>query len=106
MRDGRIVQIGTPTDIVLNPVDDYVREFSKDVPKGRHARLASVMRSGDGSQQRGPDDPGLRLDMTLDAALASCMGLYEPVPVWDPSGNCVGVVDPGDLAAALQVDEA
>ena len=105
MRDGRIVQIGTPTDIVLNPVDDYVREFSRDVARGRHARVASVMRSGDGSHRRGPDDPGLRLDMTLDAALASCMDLYEPVPVWDEAGNCVGIVDPVDLAAALQAEQ-
>ena len=34
MRDGKIVQIGTPTEIVLKPVDDYVAEFSKDVVKG------------------------------------------------------------------------
>ncbi|SFU08627.1 quaternary amine ABC transporter ATP-binding protein [Sedimentitalea nanhaiensis] len=107
MRDGRIVQIGTPTEIVLNPVDDYVREFAKDVARGRHARVASVMHSGDGGGHvRGPDDPGLRRNMTLDAALAKCMDLYEPVPVWDDSGMCVGTVHPAELAAALQVDEA
>ena len=52
MRDGKIVQIGTPTDIVLRPVDDYVREFSKDVAKGQHAKVASVMR------ERGRVRPG------------------------------------------------
>lgn len=103
MRDGVIVQIGTPTEIVLNPVDDYVREFSKDVAKGRHARVASVMRSAEGL---GPDDPGLRTDMTLEVALASCMSLYEPVPVHDRDGKIVGMVRPQDLAAALQVDGA
>lgn len=106
MKDGEIVQIGTPTEIVLRPVNDYVREFSKDVAKGRHANVASVMRTGDAMLEKMPDDPGLRLDMTLDAALASCMSLYEPVPVWDAANKMVGVVHPGDLAAALQVDEA
>ena len=48
MRDGKIVQIGTPTEIVLKPVDDYVREFSKDVVKGRHAKVASVMKPAEG----------------------------------------------------------
>ncbi len=105
MRDGRIVQIGTPTEIVLHPVDDYVREFSKDVAKGRHARVASVMRPV-GDNGTGPDDPGLRADMTLDAALARCMSLYEPVPVRDASGAAIGMVDPADLAAALHADEA
>ncbi len=105
MRDERIVQIGTPTEIVLRPVDDYVREFTKDVVKGRHARLRSVMLTGDDMPARMPDDPGLREDMTLEAALAACMSLYEPVPVWDKDGTMIGAVHPQDLAAALQVDE-
>ena len=32
MRDGAIVQIGRPVDLILNPVDDYIREFTLDVP--------------------------------------------------------------------------
>ncbi|SLN21386.1 Glycine betaine transport ATP-binding protein OpuAA [Roseovarius litorisediminis] len=104
MRDGKIVQIGTPTEIVLNPVDDYVREFSKDVAKGRHARVASVMRAS-APADRAPDDPGLRQDMTLEAALASCISRYDPVPVWGEDGKMIGVVDPADLAAALQAEE-
>ncbi len=103
MRDGKIVQIGTPTAIVLNPVDDYVREFSKDVAKGQHAKVASVMQPGHG--ESGPDDPGLTTSMTLDAALAHCMNLYQPVPVRDGKGAIVGTVHPSALAAALQVDE-
>ncbi len=103
MKDGKIVQIGTPSEIVLNPVDEYVREFSKDVPKGQHARLASVM---SGAAEVGPDDPGLTTAMTLDMALAHCMQLYERVPVRDESGRVVGSVHPSDLAAALQVEEA
>lgn len=103
MRDGRIVQIGTPTEIVLHPVDDYVRQFSKDVAKGQHAKVASVMRKD--TEKTGPDDPGLTTAMTLDAALAHCMHLYEPVPVRDNKGKVVGTVRPSDLAAALQVED-
>ncbi|MFT7524820.1 MAG: glycine betaine/proline transport system ATP-binding protein, partial [Candidatus Paceibacteria bacterium] len=32
MKDGEISQIGTPEEIVANPADDYVREFTEDVP--------------------------------------------------------------------------
>ncbi len=105
MRDGKIVQIGTPTEIVLNPADDYVREFSKDVVKGRHARVASVMRALTDKDET-PDDPGLRPGMTLESALAKCISLYNPVPVHDEEGRMIGVVDPADLAAALQAEEA
>jgi glycine betaine/proline transport system ATP-binding protein len=102
MRDGRIVQIGTPAEIVLKPVDDYVREFSRDVARGRHAKVGSVMRQDTGDL--GTDDPGLRPDMTLEDALASCMKLYQPVPVRDDTGALLGAVYPQDLAKALQVE--
>ncbi len=105
MKDGEIVQIGTPAEIVLNPVNDYVAEFSKDVATGRHARVASVMKTGTDVPAEMTDDPGLRTDMTLEAALASCMDLYAAVPVRDAAGNLVGAVYPSDLAAAsLQVE--
>lgn len=104
MRDGEIVQIGTPTDIVLNPVDDYVREFSKDVAKGQHAKLGSILQSG--TPLAGAEDPGLTTSMTLDTALAHCMSLCDPVLVRDEAGAIVGSVHPADLAAALRVEEA
>ncbi len=103
MRDGQVVQIGTPTEIVLNPVDDYVREFARDVARGRHAKVGSIMQGG--TEGIGPDDPGLSPDMTLEDALASCMKLYEPVPVRDASGTLLGAVHPKDLAKALQVEQ-
>ena len=43
-------------------------------------------------------------DMTLEDALASCMTLYQPVPVRDASGTVLGTVHPQDLAKALQVE--
>ncbi|MEP2532272.1 glycine betaine/L-proline ABC transporter ATP-binding protein [Shimia sp.] len=103
MKDGEIVQIGTPEEIVLRPVNDYVAEFSKDVAKGKHACVESVMTQEIPDTM--PDDPGLRVGMTLDMALAKCMSLYEPVPVHDADGKLVGAVQPGDLAAALQVED-
>lgn len=102
MRDGQVVQIGTPAEIVLNPVDEYVRDFARDVARGRHAKVGSLMQ-GDTSDL-GPDDPGLHPDMTLEDALASCMKLYEPVPVRDRDGTLLGRVRPQDLAAALQAE--
>lgn len=100
LRDGVAVQIGTPEEILLNPVDDYVREFTRDVPKGRHAHVSSIMGSPE-TPPRMPDDPKLQEGMTIDAALAACMALYQPVPVWSADGKMAGVVHPRDLAGAL-----
>lgn len=105
MRDGKIVQIGTPTDIVLRPVNSYVKEFTVDVAKGRHAKVSSIIKTDVVLTEHQKNAPKLRQSMTLDAALASCMSVSEPVPVWDDNDNIVGAVYPRDLATALQVDE-
>ncbi|MFV0285675.1 MAG: glycine betaine/L-proline ABC transporter ATP-binding protein [Demequina sp.] len=44
MRDGRIVQIGSPEDILTNPANDYVEQFVQDVDRARVLTAESVMR--------------------------------------------------------------
>ena len=44
MKDGLIVQIGTPEDILTHPADDYVRDFVKDVNKSKVVTASSIMR--------------------------------------------------------------
>ncbi|MDN4472967.1 quaternary amine ABC transporter ATP-binding protein [Demequina zhanjiangensis] len=44
MRDGRIVQIGTPEDILTDPANDYVEQFVADVDRTRVLTAESVMR--------------------------------------------------------------
>jgi len=43
MKDGEIVQIGTPQEIVSQPADDYVSEFVRDVPRGKVVVAESIM---------------------------------------------------------------
>jgi len=43
MRDGRIVQIGTPEDILTDPANDYVAQFVQDVDRSRVLTASSVM---------------------------------------------------------------
>ena len=44
MKDGEFVQIGTPEEIVANPADDYVRDFSVDVPRHKVLTVKSIMK--------------------------------------------------------------
>lgn len=44
MKDGEIVQIGTPEEIVSQPADDYVSEFVRDVPRGKVVMAKSIMK--------------------------------------------------------------
>lgn len=55
MRDGRLVQIGRPEDILLRPVDDYVRRFTADAPRLQILSAGSV--AGDVMSVRSSDAP-------------------------------------------------
>jgi glycine betaine/proline transport system ATP-binding protein len=43
MKDGEFVQLGTPEEIVANPINDYVREFTKDIPRSKVLTARSIM---------------------------------------------------------------
>jgi glycine betaine/proline transport system ATP-binding protein len=47
MKDGRIVQIGTPQEIVAGPANEYVATFTQDVDRGRVFTVASVMKEAE-----------------------------------------------------------
>ena len=42
MRDGRITQLGTPEDIITNPIDDFVKEFTRDISQTRVLSVQSI----------------------------------------------------------------
>ncbi len=44
MKDGEVVQIGTPDQVIMNPANAYVQEFTKDVPRSRVLSAEAVMR--------------------------------------------------------------
>jgi glycine betaine/proline transport system ATP-binding protein len=46
MKDGEIVQQGTPEELVLHPVNDYVREFTKDVPRAKVLTAGIIAQEG------------------------------------------------------------
>ncbi|MFJ9647617.1 glycine betaine/L-proline ABC transporter ATP-binding protein [Streptomyces sp. NPDC101206] len=98
MRDGRIVQIGTPEEIVASPADDYVREFVRDVPRERVLTVRSAMRPA------GPGDPGhgpaLAPSATVADAIEAVARSGGSARVVD-DGRCLGVVDDAALLAVV-----
>jgi glycine betaine/proline transport system ATP-binding protein len=45
MEGGRVVQIGTPQEIISNPADDYVRAFFEDVDTSRYLTAGDLMKT-------------------------------------------------------------
>lgn len=44
MKDGAVVQVGTPEDILTHPADDYVRDFVENVDRSKVITAGSIMR--------------------------------------------------------------
>jgi len=72
MRDGAIIQVGHPKDIVLNPEDDYVAEFTKDVRRESLLTVEHVMVD---------PDCFVRFDATLHDALQAMYNTSSEVVV-------------------------
>ena len=47
MRDGEIIQEGSPEEIVTLPTDEYVTEFVRDVSRGKVIQAGAIMREPD-----------------------------------------------------------
>jgi len=43
MKDGEIIQIGTPEDLVISPSNSYVKEFTKDIVRSKVLTAKSIM---------------------------------------------------------------
>ncbi len=50
MKDGYLVQLGTPEEIVTRPADDYVSEFTKNAPRDRIITVGSIMEEPSGNR--------------------------------------------------------
>ncbi len=98
MRDGAVVQIGRPIDLILNPADDYVREFTQDVPWERILRAEDILE--DGVSQSA--DLGRVSEGTLvETLLPRLAGNDGGVVVEASDGTTLGVATARGLAAAL-----
>ena len=87
MKDGEFVQIGTPEQIVANPVDDYVRAFSEDVPRHKVLTAHSIMKT---------DYPSVQANEKLESALEIMERLGVPaIFVLGPDRSYLGTLEKG-----------
>ncbi len=98
MRDGVVVQIGSPTELVLNPADDYVSEFTSEVPRARVLAASDVM---DPTAPPGGDRPAVNGAAKLEEVLPMLAGHEGGISVTGEGDAIIGVVTPKSVIAAL-----
>ncbi len=98
MRDGRIVQLGTPEEIVGAPADDYVRDFVRDVPREQVLTVRSAMRPALTDESEA--GPALAPTATVHEAIEAVARTGENARVVE-DGRCLGVVDRAGLLGVV-----
>jgi glycine betaine/proline transport system ATP-binding protein len=98
LRDGELVQVGTPEDLVGAPADDYVADFVRDVPRSDVLTLRWIMRPATDGELC--EDQPLPHDMVIRDAVSRLLHARLPIPVVDGADR-VGVVDADRLLPAL-----
>ncbi|MGW5006110.1 quaternary amine ABC transporter ATP-binding protein [Streptomyces parvulus] len=99
MRDGRVVQLGTPEEIVGSPADDYVREFVRDVPREQVLTVRTAMRPASSADEAGTG-PAIRPGATISEAIEAVARAGSPARVMS-DGRCLGVVDAESLLSVV-----
>lgn len=69
MKDGAIIQIGTPEQLVLNPATDYVEEFTQGIPRARVLSAQSLMVAVGDHEFAGQVPADAAIDTQLDQIL-------------------------------------
>lgn len=101
MKDGRIVQIGTAEEIVMNPADDYVREFVQGISKLKLVKAHSIMGPLDAAPGPLGDAPRADEDVDLDHLIDLSAETASPVVI-TANGVDIGFVDKTRLLRGIQ----
>jgi len=97
LRDGQVIQQGTPQQIVLKPKDDYIADFTRDINRGRVIQLKTIMKTP--NDKPGPELSGEML--VEDAAQLVTESPSSQARVTNDAGDVIGVVGINDLIRAM-----
>ncbi|UWR64282.1 glycine betaine/L-proline ABC transporter ATP-binding protein [Phaeobacter inhibens] len=110
MKDGRIVQIGTPEEIVTEPADDYVRDFVEGISKLKLVFAHSIMVPLAEYQAKDWEDlavsPRAAHSTDLDTLIDISTATEQPIVITSDDGMDVGVIDKPTLLKGIQGGKA
>lgn len=91
MKDGGIDQIGAPEELIINPSTDYVREFTKNIPREKVLTLSAIMKPYTPAVSRfcGQFPPKTKISEIAQILYRN----DQPVEVVNEKGDKLGFVD-------------
>ncbi|MCT7663909.1 quaternary amine ABC transporter ATP-binding protein [Shinella kummerowiae] len=98
LRDGMVVQQGTGQEIVLNPADEYITAFVKEVNRGRVVNVETIMAPLSGNPEGMPIAKGTVLEVAARAMTAVNQTLAHVV---DETGRPVGAISLSAIISSM-----
>ena len=98
---GKLVQVGTPEDIVMNPADEYVKAFVKDVNRAKVLKAKIIMIPANEFKPNQTDKIKVNEDDFLEEFLPNVVGRNVVVEVVDKEGNVKGYITDKELQKSL-----
>jgi len=95
MKDGWIAQVGTPTDILTSPANDYVKSFVENVDRTKVIPVSSVMHppeEGDGMQVQPNTERSVSPHASIAEVLPKVLEADGPIAVHDTGGQMKGYI--------------
>ena len=102
LNHGKLVQVGTPVDIIMNPADDYVKAFVKDVNRTKVIKAKTIMKSKE--DVNGIDKNNLvkvKEDQFIEEFLPQVVCTNANCEVIDKSGKVKGYITNKELQKTL-----
>ncbi|MFZ9629599.1 MAG: quaternary amine ABC transporter ATP-binding protein [Ilumatobacteraceae bacterium] len=96
MRDGRFVQVGTPAEVVLEPADEYVANFVRDVPRSHVVPVGAVMGAPTDGPFAGEVDVAAKVRDVVPLVAHSDLAVRVV-----REGRTVGTVDRGQVLSVI-----
>ncbi|WP_090870771.1 ABC transporter ATP-binding protein [Oceanobacillus limi] len=92
MNEGKIVQLGTPNEIISNPNTDFVKDFVGDTSTfGSQFNLEALMESIDTEDSKLEQIPTISISATLEEVVKQ-LSQHDQLAV-DKNGKSIGVID-------------
>ena len=104
LNGGRLVQVGRPEDIIMNPADDYVKAFVKDVNRSKVLRAKTVMTKidkFDASTINASSTYKYDEDTFIEDLVPKVLKDRSTIEVIDKTGNTTGYISSDELSVAL-----
>jgi glycine betaine/proline transport system ATP-binding protein len=99
---GKLVQVGSPVDIVMNPADDYVEAFVKDVNRAKVIKAKIIMRPANQSDNIDKTDlVRVQEDQFIEEFLPKIVCKNSNCEVIDKQGHVRGYITNKELQSSL-----